>query len=173
MQTETTLVGAQGRVELHTISTVDLNLALVVLPHDAELDDALGDGDDLECGAVLGVLLEKGGGLEGRSKLIVSLLEFGLGRKVGHFGFGLGGLGREVCGLGITQNIYLDSHTFGRATTRLRVFGQTRRRQSKEKVRLRPSRKEVVASHIYNASSSHQKISSTSTTRNSSSDLGG
>lgn len=107
VQTETALVGAQGRVELHTVSTVYLDLALVVLPHDAELDDALGDGDNLECGAVLWVLLEEGRGLEGRSELIVSLLEFGLGRKVGHFGSGLGGggLGREVCGLGITQNM--------------------------------------------------------------------
>lgn len=93
MQTETALVGAQGRVELHTVSTVDLNLALVVLPHDAELDDALGDGDNLECGAVLGVLLEEGGSLKSRSKLIVSLLEFGLGGKVGHFGFWLRGVG--------------------------------------------------------------------------------
>jgi hypothetical protein len=36
-----------------------LELALVVLPHDAELDDALGHGSDLQRLAVLWVLLEE------------------------------------------------------------------------------------------------------------------
>lgn len=69
METETTLVGAKGRVELNTVTAVDLNLTLVVLPNDTELDDALGDGSDLEGGLVLGVLLEQGGVLEGRGQL--------------------------------------------------------------------------------------------------------
>lgn len=60
MEAQTTLVGAQGRVELHTVAPVDLEVVVVVLPHDAELDDALGDGGDLERVAVLGVLLEEG-----------------------------------------------------------------------------------------------------------------
>jgi hypothetical protein len=47
MESEAALVWAKGRVELDTISAVDLGLSLVVLPDDAELDDSLGDGDDL------------------------------------------------------------------------------------------------------------------------------
>lgn len=69
VEAEAALVGAKGRVELHAEGIVDLDLALVVLPHHAELDDALGDGDDLEGFAVLGVLLEEGGVLEGGGKL--------------------------------------------------------------------------------------------------------
>ncbi len=69
VETETTLVGTEGRVELNTVSTVDLSLEVVVLPDNAELDDTLGDGDDLEGGAVLGVLLEEGGVLKGGDKL--------------------------------------------------------------------------------------------------------
>lgn len=43
-------------------------LTLVILPDNAELNDALGDGDNLESLAVLGLLLEKSGVLEGGSK---------------------------------------------------------------------------------------------------------
>jgi hypothetical protein len=46
-----------------------LDLALVVLPDHAELDDALGDGDDFEGVAVFGVLLEERAVLEGGGKL--------------------------------------------------------------------------------------------------------
>lgn len=84
VQTQTTLVGAQGGVELNTVTTVDLDLALVVLPLDAELDDALRDGSNLEGGTVLGELLEQGAVLEGGGQLVVGLLELGLGGKVGH-----------------------------------------------------------------------------------------
>lgn len=48
---------------------VDLEAALVVLPDDAELDDALRDGNDLEGLAVFGVDLEEGRVLKSRSKL--------------------------------------------------------------------------------------------------------
>ena len=61
VEPEPALIRSQGRVELHTVPAVDLELALVVLPDDAELDDALGDGDDGEGGLVFGVLLEEGG----------------------------------------------------------------------------------------------------------------
>lgn len=64
MQPETALVGAEGRVELHAVPAVDLEGAVVVLPDDAELDHALGDGDDLEGDLVFGVLLEEGRVLE-------------------------------------------------------------------------------------------------------------
>lgn len=69
MEAETALVRTKGRVELDTETAVDLELAVVIFPDDAELDDALGDGGDLEGSLVLGVLLEEGGVLEGRGKL--------------------------------------------------------------------------------------------------------
>jgi hypothetical protein len=69
VEAETALVWTEGRVELHTVALVDLALALVVLPDDAELDDALGDGDDLESLPVLGVLLEDGGAFQGGDEL--------------------------------------------------------------------------------------------------------
>jgi hypothetical protein len=45
---------------LHTVALLDLALALVILPDNAELDDALGDRDDLEGLLVFGVLGEEG-----------------------------------------------------------------------------------------------------------------
>lgn len=69
MEAETALVGTESRVELDAVSLLDLALALVVLPDNAELDDALGDGDDLEGLLVFGVLGEKGGSLEGGDEL--------------------------------------------------------------------------------------------------------
>jgi hypothetical protein len=44
-------------------------LTLIILPDNAELNNALGDGDDLEGLAVLRLLLEKSGVLEGRGEL--------------------------------------------------------------------------------------------------------
>jgi hypothetical protein len=69
MESQPSLVWAQGRVKLHTVSAVDLDLVFVIFPDDAELDDALGNGDDLEGGLVLGLLLEEGAVLEGGDKL--------------------------------------------------------------------------------------------------------
>ena len=69
MEAEAALVGTEGRVELHAVPLLDLALALVVLPDNAELDDALGDRDDLEGLLVFGVLGEEGGGLEGGDEL--------------------------------------------------------------------------------------------------------
>jgi hypothetical protein len=73
VKSQTTLVGTESRVELHTVTLVDLALALVVLPDNAELDDALGDGGNLESLLVLGVLLEEGRVLEGRDELCTKL----------------------------------------------------------------------------------------------------
>lgn len=58
MESETSLVWTESRVELDTETTVDLDLALVVLPRDTELDDALWDGSNLEGALVFWVLLE-------------------------------------------------------------------------------------------------------------------
>jgi hypothetical protein len=69
VQPETALVGAKGRVELHTISAVDLNVALVVLPDDSELDHALRDGNDLQANPVFGMLLKERAVLESADEL--------------------------------------------------------------------------------------------------------
>lgn len=69
VETETALVWAEGGVELNTIALVDLWLQVVVLPNNTELDDALWDGNDLEGGLVLWVLLEEGGVFEGGCEL--------------------------------------------------------------------------------------------------------
>lgn len=69
METETALVGPEGRVELDTISTVDLELAPVVLPSNTELNHALGDGNDGESSFELGGDLEQLGAREGRLEL--------------------------------------------------------------------------------------------------------
>jgi hypothetical protein len=60
MKSQSSLVRAKGRVELHTIPTINLELALVVFPDDTELNDALGNGDNLESCLVLWVLFKKG-----------------------------------------------------------------------------------------------------------------
>lgn len=65
MKAKTALVGTEGRIELHTIATVDLHLILVVFPNYAKLDDTLGDGSNLQGSLVFGILLEEGGILEG------------------------------------------------------------------------------------------------------------
>lgn len=69
VKSQTTLVRAQGRVELYSEAAVHLQLAIVVLPHDAELNHALWDGGDGQGGAVLGVLAEEGAVLEGAGEL--------------------------------------------------------------------------------------------------------
>jgi hypothetical protein len=60
VQPQTSLVRSQSRVVLNPVSSVDLELTLVVLPSDSELDDSLGDLDDGEGFTVLGVLGEEG-----------------------------------------------------------------------------------------------------------------
>lgn len=104
METQATLVGTEGRVELHAVASVDLEISLVVFPHYSELDDALGDRGDTESCSVLWVLLEQGATHEGAGELwmtglirhnvrdclqaerltMVSLLKLGLRSKVGH-----------------------------------------------------------------------------------------
>lgn len=69
VEAQSALVRAQGRVELDTEAPVHTQLAGVILPDDAELDDALGDGADLEGGAVLGMLLEESAVLQSTSEL--------------------------------------------------------------------------------------------------------
>lgn len=68
VEAQAALVRAKGGVELNTVTMVDLDLALVVFPDDAELDDALGNGDNRKSSLVLGVLLEESRFLKGRGK---------------------------------------------------------------------------------------------------------
>lgn len=68
MEAESTLVRAQGRVELDTEAAIDLDLAFVVFPGNSELDDSLWDSSDLESLLVLRLLLKEGAVLECGSK---------------------------------------------------------------------------------------------------------
>lgn len=72
MKAQSSLVGSQGGIELDAISAIDLDLALVVLPDDAELNDSLGHGCHFQSCLVLWVLGEEGGILEGRCELCES-----------------------------------------------------------------------------------------------------
>ena len=121
MESQAALVGAQGGVELDAVAAVDLGLALVVLPDDAELDDALGDGDDLERGLVFGVLLEEGAVFEGRGQLCL------WGRSVSRE-IGREGKGREVVVLGTIRRGREGARTTNLCTparTRARMGGWT------------------------------------------------
>jgi hypothetical protein len=69
VQTETTFVWTEGGVELDSVSTVYLDLVLVIFPDDTELDDAFWDGSDLEGFLVFWVLFEEGRVLEGGGQL--------------------------------------------------------------------------------------------------------
>jgi hypothetical protein len=69
VQTETALVRTESRVELDSETAVDGDREVVALPGDSELDDTLGDLDDGEGAAVVGVLLEElGGGQAGSQR---------------------------------------------------------------------------------------------------------
>lgn len=46
MKPKTALIGSQSRVELHTVSSIDLKLVLVILPDNTKLDDTFRDGGD-------------------------------------------------------------------------------------------------------------------------------
>jgi hypothetical protein len=69
MEPQSSLVWAQGRVELHTVSAVYLDLVLVIFPDHTELYDPFGNGDDLEGSLVLGLLLKERAVLESGDKL--------------------------------------------------------------------------------------------------------
>ena len=69
MEAKPSFVGTQCGIELHAISPIDLDLALVIFPDDAELDHSLGHGCHFQRCFVFGVLGEEGGILEGRYKL--------------------------------------------------------------------------------------------------------
>jgi hypothetical protein len=69
METKTTLVRTESRVELHSEASVDLTDPVIILPDDTELNDALGNGRNRQSLAVFRMLFEKAGPLKGRGKL--------------------------------------------------------------------------------------------------------
>ena len=69
MEAKSTLIRSQSGVELHTVAAIDLDLALVVFPYNAKLDDTFWDGGDFEGSLVFRFLLEEGGVLKGGREL--------------------------------------------------------------------------------------------------------
>ena len=49
---------------MDTVAAIDLWLSLIIFPDDSELDDPLGDGDNLEGRFVFRLLVEEGAVLE-------------------------------------------------------------------------------------------------------------
>jgi len=84
VESKTTLVRTESRVELDSVTTVDLGNTVVVFPDNTELEDTLGDRDDRDNLLKLRALLEKSRVLKSGQKLVVGLFEFGLGR-LDHF----------------------------------------------------------------------------------------
>lgn len=84
METETTLVRTKSRVELDSVTSVDGDGTVVTLPCNSELEDSLGDLNNVEGSSVLGVLGEER--LKSLGDLGDGLLEFGLRGVVGHCG---------------------------------------------------------------------------------------
>ena len=88
METETTLVGAKGSIELHAIAEVGANLALIVDPGHAEgedtvgLDDALNNLVGLELGVFVVFFLNGFKNLADSLQVLVFTGMFGL--QVGH-----------------------------------------------------------------------------------------
>jgi hypothetical protein len=68
VQSETTLVRTESRVELDSETPVDGDSSVIPLPCNSEVDDSLGNLNNLECTSVLGVLDEEW--LKGRGDLV-------------------------------------------------------------------------------------------------------
>ena len=69
MESKATFIWAEGRIKLDAISAVYLGLKLVIFPDDTELDDPLGNRNDLKSFLVFRVLFEKRGMFEGGGQL--------------------------------------------------------------------------------------------------------
>jgi hypothetical protein len=59
VESETSLVGTESRVELDSETPVDGNGSVISLPGNPEVDDSLGDLNNLKSSSVLGVLDEE------------------------------------------------------------------------------------------------------------------
>lgn len=60
VQSQASLVGSESRIVLYSVSSVDLEVAFVILPCNPELNDSLGNLNDVKSPSVLGVLGQKG-----------------------------------------------------------------------------------------------------------------
>ena len=76
METQAAFVGTDGRVELHTVTAVDLNLALVIDPGHTEHDDALGLDKALDQAGLLVLGVGSHNGLQALEDFLNSLQEF-------------------------------------------------------------------------------------------------
>ena len=82
-ETQAALVGAERRVVLHAVTTVDVILKVIVHPNDTELDDALGLDHALEQASLLVLGVGVDDRLEGSQDFFDGLQEFGLIRVLG------------------------------------------------------------------------------------------
>ena len=78
VEAQASLVGADGGIIFHAEAAVDLNLAGIVDPRDAELDDALGFDDALKQGGLLELWMRVECRLQGAQDLSGCLDELGL-----------------------------------------------------------------------------------------------
>ena len=78
VEPQSALVGADGGVELDAVAAVDLHLALVVHPGDAEADDPLGFDEPLDDAGLLDLGPRLDDGLQGLQDLLHRLEELGL-----------------------------------------------------------------------------------------------
>jgi len=79
VKSETAFVWPKGGIELHSVTSIHLNLSFVIFPHDSELNHAFGNRGDLKRLPVLWVPFKQGRILEGRGEFIVGLFELRLG----------------------------------------------------------------------------------------------
>ena len=82
-ETQAALVGAEGRVVLHAVTTVDVILKVIVHPDNTELDGALGLDHALKQAGLLVLGVGVDDRLEGRQDFFDGLQEFGLIRVLG------------------------------------------------------------------------------------------
>ena len=71
METESSFVWSQSRVELHPVAPVDLYFSLVVLPDHSELYHAFRNRGNLQSFLVFRIFLEERGILESRHELYI------------------------------------------------------------------------------------------------------
>ena len=70
VKAKTAFIWSQGRVELHTVPSIDLDLVFVIFPDNTELNHAFGNSSDFKGLSVFRVLLEERGVLERPDKLL-------------------------------------------------------------------------------------------------------
>jgi hypothetical protein len=73
MEPQSAFVWTESRVELDSITAIDLWLSLVILPHDTKLDYAFWNRDDLQGGLVFRMLFEERAVFEGRDEFCQAL----------------------------------------------------------------------------------------------------